>query len=147
MTDAALNPLLIDAPLPYGLPDYRTIAPEHYLPAFERAFAEHRAEIDALTRVRSIPTFENTMVAWERSGDLLGRVARTFYTVSSADATAAIQRIEETLAPLMAAHEDAILLNSALYWRVKVLHDALDQLDHQTPHSGRSHVTRKSHAE
>lgn len=128
MTDAALNPLLIDAPLPYGLPDYRTIAPEHYLPAFEQAFAEHRAEIDALTRVRSMPTFENTMVAWERSGDLLGRVARTFYTVSSADATAAIQRIEETLAPLMAAHEDAILLNSALYWRVKVLHDALDQL-------------------
>jgi peptidyl-dipeptidase Dcp len=46
-----------------------------------------------------MPTFENTMVAWERSGDLLGRVARTFYTVSSADATAAIQRIEETLAP------------------------------------------------
>jgi peptidyl-dipeptidase Dcp len=93
------EPLLIDAPLPYGLPDYRTIAPEHYLPAFEQAFAEHRAEIDALTRVRSMPTFENTMVAWERSGDLLGRVARTFYTVSSADATAAIQRIEETLAP------------------------------------------------
>ncbi|WP_454130200.1 M3 family metallopeptidase [Microbacterium aurum] len=128
MTDAATNPLLLESPLPYGLPDYRQIRPEHYLPAFEAAFAEHRREIENITRVRSMPTFENTMVALERSGDLLGRVARTFYTVSSADATAEIQEIDEALAPLMAAHQDAVQLDGQLYGRVKTLHDRLDDL-------------------
>ena len=128
MTDASANPLLSPSTLPYGLPDYREISPEHYLPAFEQAFADHRREIDAITRLRSMPTFENTMIALERSGDLLGGVARTFYTVSSADATAEIQQIEETLAPLMAAHHDAVQLDGALYGRIKTLHDRLDEL-------------------
>jgi len=127
--DSMPNPLLSPSTLPYQLPDYPAIEPAHYLPAFEEAFAQHRREIDAITRVRSMPTFENTMVAFEESGRLLGDVARTFYTVSSADATEEIQQIEEQLAPLMAAHEDAITLDAQLYWRVKTLHDQLDDLD------------------
>jgi len=129
MTDAvASNPLLSPSLLPYGLPDYREIRPEHYLPAFEAAFAAHRQEIAAITRVRSMPTFENTLVALERAGEILGTVARTFYTVSSADATPAIQAIEQTLAPLMAAHQDAIQLDGQLYWRIKTLHEQRDEL-------------------
>ena len=128
MTDAATNPLLLESTLPYGLPNYRQIRPEHYLPAFDAAFAEHRREIENITRVRSMPTFENTMVALEQSGDLLGRVARTFYTVSSADATAEIQEIDEALAPLMAAHQDAVQLDGQLYGRIKTLHDRLADL-------------------
>ena len=128
MTDAE-NPLLAPSDLPYGLPRYDLIRPEHYLPAFERAFAEHLQEIAAITRVRSMPTFENTMVPLEAAGGLLDRVARTFYTVSSADATPAIQEIEETLAPLMSAHEDAIRLDAQLYWRIRTLHEQLDGLD------------------
>ena len=73
---AAANPLLTASPLPYGLPPYPDIRPEHYLPAFEAAFAEQRSEIGAITRVRSMPTFENTMVPFERSGALLDAVAR-----------------------------------------------------------------------
>src|SRR4051794_24399340 len=69
--------------------------------------------------VRSMPTFENTLVPLEQSGKLLGDVARTFYTVSSADATPDIQQIEETLAPLMSAHQDSIQLDAQLYWRIK----------------------------
>ncbi len=122
------NPLLADAPLAYGLPDYSLIRPEHYLPAFEKAFAEHAGEISAITRVRSMPTFENTMVPLEESGKLLGDVARTFYTVSSADGTDEIQAIEEELAPRMSAHHDSIQLDAALYWRIKTLHDQLDDL-------------------
>lgn len=122
------NPLLNPSPLPYGLPDYSLIRPEHYLPAFEQAFTEHRAEISAITRVRSMPTFENTMVPLETSGRLLADVSRTFYTVSSADATPAIQEIEETLAPLMSAHHDSIQLDAHLYWRVRTLHEQLDRL-------------------
>src|SRR5690606_19683955 len=128
MTDAE-NPLLAPSDLPYGLPRYDLIRPEHYLPAFERAFAEHLQEIAAITRVRSMPTFENTMVPLEAAGGLLDRVARTFYTGSSADATPAIQEIEETLAPLMSAHEDAIRLDAQLYWRIRTLHEQLDGLD------------------
>lgn len=127
MTDTP-NPLLAPSDQPYGLPRYDLIRPEHYLPAFDEGFAAHRAEISNITRVRSLPTFENTMVPLESSGELLGRVARTFYTVSSADATEAIQDIDEQLAPLMSAHQDAISLDSQLYWRIKALHDQLDTL-------------------
>ena len=128
MTEAT-NPLLIPSPLPYGLPDYSAIRPEHYLPAFRQGFDDHLAEIRALTVVRSMPTFENTIEALERSGELLDRVAHAFYTVSSADATPEIQAIDEELAPLMAAHRDAILLDSQLYWRVSQVHERLEERD------------------
>ena len=122
------NPLLTPSALPYHLPDYDRIRPEHYLPAFRLGFQEQGAEIRRITMVRSMPTFENTMEALERSGELLDRVSHAFYTVSSADATAEIQAIDEELAPLMAAHQDAVLLDSALYWRISQLHDRIDAL-------------------
>jgi len=122
------NPLLTPSALPYALPDYDRIRPEHYLPAFRLGFQEQRAEIRRITMVRSMPTFENTMEALERSGELLDRVSHAFYTVSSADATAEIQAIDEELAPLMAAHQDAVLFDSALYWRISQLHDRIDAL-------------------
>lgn len=122
------NPLLSSSSLPYGLPDYREIRPEHYLPAFREAFEVHSQEISNITRVRSMPTFENTLVPLEESGKLLGDVARTFYTVSSADATPEIQAIEEELAPLMSAHQDSIQLDAQLYWRIETIHDQLDAL-------------------
>lgn len=127
MTDAP-NPLLQPSSLPYGLPDYRAIRPEHYLPAFHAAFALHRQEIAAITRVRSMPTFENTIEALERSGELLDRVAHAFYTVSSADATPEIQAVDEQLAPLMAAHQDAVTLDGALFWRVQHVYEHRDEL-------------------
>ena len=129
MTDASANPLLTAPTLDFGLPDYRLISPADYLPAFAAAFSAHRAEIDAITGQPDAPTFENTMIPLERSGELLGTVARTFYTVSSADATDAIQEVEEALAPLMSAHRDAIALDAALYARISALHDQLDALD------------------
>lgn len=128
MTDAS-NPLLQPSALAYGLPDYRAIRPEHYLPAFRAAFEEHLREVSRITMVRSMPTFENTIEALERSGELLDRVSHAFYTVSSADATPAIQAVDEQLAPLMAAHQDAVSLDSALFWRVQQVHDQLDDLD------------------
>ena len=129
MIDDSTNPLLAPRTLPFRLPPYADIRAEHYLPAFEEAFAQHRAEVANITRVRSMPTFENTMVPLEESGELLGDVARAFYTVSSADATDEIQAVEEKLAPLMAAHQDAIQLDGMLYWRIKTLYEQLDQLE------------------
>lgn len=147
MTDAA-NPLLNPAPLPYALPDFAAIRPEHYMPAFRLAFEEHLAEISAITRVRSMPTFENTMVPLEQAGATLDRVAHAFYTVSSADATTEIQQIDEELAPLMAAHEDAIRLDAQLYWRVKTLHDQRDELglDAESHYLVERHFREMTHA-
>jgi peptidyl-dipeptidase Dcp len=124
---AADNPLLAPSALPYGLPDYAAIKPEHYLPAFEEGFARQREEIAALTGSADAPTFENTIVALEASGELLGRVSRAFYTVSSADSTPEIQQIEETLAPLMSAHQDAIGLDPVLFERVGAVYDSLPE--------------------
>lgn len=129
MTDAASNPLLAPSSLPFGLPDYPGIRAEHYLPAFEAAFAQHRAEIDAITAQSESPTFANTLERLEAAGDLLGRVARTFYTVSSAHATPEIQEIDEALAPRMSAHQDAVQLDAALYARIRAVHDGLDDAD------------------
>lgn len=147
MTDVA-NPLLSPSVLPYALPDYVAIRPEHYLPAFRVAFDEHLAEIAAITRVRSMPTFENTMVPLEQAGAMLDRVAHAFYTVSSADATPAVQQIDEKLAPLMAAHEDAIRLDAQLYWRVRRLHEQLDEveLDPESRYLVERHFREMTHA-
>lgn len=144
MTDAVTNPLLAPTPLPYDLPPYGSIRPEHYLPAFREAFAAHRAEVDAITAQSEPPTFENTLVALERSGALLDRVARTFFTVSSADGTADIQAIDEELAPLLAAHGDAIQLDAALFARVSAVHEALDTLELD---SERRYLVERRHRE
>ncbi|MCJ1707511.1 M3 family metallopeptidase [Microbacterium sp. VKM Ac-2923] len=127
MTDAP-NPLLAPPALPYDLPPYGSIRPEHYRPAFRAGIAAHRAEVEAITAQAEPPTFENTLVALESSGELLGRVSRTFYTVTGADGTAEIQAIEEELAPLMAAHRDAVQLDAALFARVAAVHAQLDDL-------------------
>lgn len=123
------NPLLTRSTLPHELPDYLAIRPEHYLPAFDAAFAEQRKRVAEIVSSRDDPTFDNTLRALEESGELLGRVARTFYTVSSADATPEIQEIETTLAPLMSAHQDAIMLDEALFTRVRSVHEAAHRLD------------------
>lgn len=148
MTIDASNPLLQPSTLPYGIPDYRLIRPEHYIPAFRAAFDEHVREISRITMVRSMPTFENTIEALERSGELLDRVAHAFYTVSSADATPEIQAVDEQLAPLMAAHNDAVTLNGALYWRVQQVHDQLGtlELDHEQRYLVERHHREMTHA-
>ncbi|MDN3309448.1 M3 family metallopeptidase [Microbacterium oryzae] len=128
MTAPAFNPLLAPSPLPYGIPDYAAIEPQHYLPAFQAAFAEQRAEIDAISTEPAAPTFENTLEALERSGALLDTVSRAFYTVNSAHASPEIQEIDEQLAPLMSAHADAIALDSALYERIATVHAQRDDL-------------------
>ncbi|MEJ1920916.1 M3 family metallopeptidase [Microbacterium sp. KHB019] len=147
MTEAA-NPLLSPSALPYALPDYAAIRPEHYIPAFQLAFEEHLAEISAITRVRSMPTFENTVVPLEQAGAMLDRVAHAFYTVSSADATTEIQEIDEELAPLMAAHDDAIRLDAQLYWRVKTVHEQLGDLslDPESRYLVERHFREMTHA-
>ena len=123
------NPFFAPSTLPYQLPPFADIADEHYLPAFEKGFEEQLAEVAAITADQDAPTFENTMVPLEQSGQTLLRVARVFYNKSSADSNDFTNDLEEKIAPRMAAHEDAIKLDSRLYGRIKALHDQLDSLD------------------
>ena len=123
------NPFLTPSTLPYQLPPFAEIEDEHYLPAFEKGFEEQLAEVAAITSSPDAPTFENTMVQLERSGQTLLRVARVFFNKSSSDSSDFTNDLEEKLAPRLAAHEDAIRLDSKLYERITALHDQLDSLD------------------
>jgi peptidyl-dipeptidase Dcp len=123
------NPFFAPSTLPFGLPPFADIRDEHYQPAFERGMAEQLAEIQAIVRRRDMPTFDNTLVPLERSGQLLDRVAEVFFNKSSADSNDVTNALEERIAPQLAAHADAILLDPQLFWRVASVHDAIETGD------------------
>ncbi|WP_022880998.1 M3 family metallopeptidase [Gryllotalpicola ginsengisoli] len=128
MSDAP-NPLLAESNLDYRLPPFASIADEHYEPAFEVGFAEQLAEIEAITSNPEPATFENTLIPLERSGQTLRRAAYVFFNKSSADSNDTTNALEEKLAPKLAAHQDAITLNAALYARIEAVYERLDELD------------------
>ncbi|NJC22234.1 peptidyl-dipeptidase Dcp [Arthrobacter pigmenti] len=115
------NPFSTTSTLPYQLPPFAQIREEHFLPAFEAGFSEHLAELDSIAGNTEPPTFENTIVALERAGQALRRVALVFYNNSSSHSTEGIQAIEQEIAPKMAAHEDNIYLNGSLFERVNAV--------------------------
>ncbi len=123
------NPFLSPSTLPYQLPPFAEISDDHFGPAIEQGMAEQRAEIAAITAQTEPATFANTMEPLERSGQLLTRVLRVFFNKSSADSNDASNALEEEFAPKLAAHEDAITLDSALYARIAALHEQRDDLD------------------
>ncbi len=120
------NPFARASDLPYGLPDFRELREEHYLPALRAGMAEQRAEIEAIATDPAEPTVENTLEAMERSGQLLSRAASAFYVQAGADSTPGLQAIEEQVAPLLAEHADAIWLDPRLHARVEALAARLD---------------------
>ena len=122
------NPFLEPSPLPYRLPLFALVRPEHYREAIELGMREQRAEVEAIASDSAPPTFENTLVALERSGVLLRRVLPVFENASSSDANEAIDRLEAELAPRLAAHRDAIRLDQRLFARIGVLYATRDEL-------------------
>jgi peptidyl-dipeptidase Dcp len=126
---AAENPFFSESPLYLQYPQFDLIQNEHYLPAFERGMEEHLVEIEAIANNSEPATFDNTLVAMERSGQLLDRVSRVFYAMASAHTNDTIEEVRSELAPRLAAHGDAILLNDALFARVKAVYDARDTLE------------------
>lgn len=118
------NPFFADYGTPFEAPPFERIKPEHYVPAFERAMAEQKEEIAAITASTEPPTFANTVEALERSGGLLRKVAGVFNTLTSAHTNDELQRIDKELAPRLAKHRDDILLDAALFARVKAVHEA-----------------------
>ncbi|KTR08969.1 M3 family metallopeptidase, partial [Curtobacterium citreum] len=119
------NPFDAPSTLPYALPPFDDVRLEHFRPAFDAGIAEQRAEVEVIATDPAPPTFENTLVALERSGQLLTRVSHVFFTLSSADSTPELHDLEAEVAPLLAAHRDAITLDSRLYARVDAVRSAL----------------------
>lgn len=112
------KPFLQASTLECQLPDFAAIDVSHYLPAFQAGFAQQLAEIASITADRAAATFENTVLAMERSGAILTRVQNVFFNIASSHGTAEVQALEATLAPLLAEHEDTVLLNAPLYERM-----------------------------
>ncbi|MEL6336304.1 MAG: M3 family metallopeptidase [Pseudomonadota bacterium] len=115
MTD---NPLLAEGVGPYTLVPFSTVEPEHVEPAFDSAMAAHRAEIEAIKAEGAAPDFENSIEALERSGQALSQVAGAFYTLAASHTSDALQAVERAIAPKMAAHYSAIVLDPALFARL-----------------------------
>ncbi len=126
MTDE--NPLLTESPLPFRYPRFDAIKTEHFAPAFEQGMADHRREVAAIAGSPERPTFENTVVAMERSGQLLARVNRVFFALTGANTNPEMQKLQRELAPRLAAHADAIALDPALFARVAALYEKRDEL-------------------
>ncbi|WP_106269448.1 MULTISPECIES: M3 family metallopeptidase [Isoptericola] len=121
------NPFAHVSTLPYELPDFAAIRPDHYEPAIRAGMAEHRAEVETIAGDPEPPTVANTLVALERSGQLLQRALLAFHNQLSADATPVLEAVQERVAPLHAAHRDAILLDRRLWERLRALQHAADR--------------------
>lgn len=123
------NPFFETSTLPFEAPDFDKIDNTHFMPAFERGMEEQLKEIGNIATQDSEPTFENTIVAMELSGNLLTRVQRVFFNLTSAHTNDEIQKIQSELAPKLAAHSDNIYLNRDLFERVETLYENTENLD------------------
>src|SRR5438128_3064860 len=121
--EAGANPLLKPWQAPFETPPFAEIEPEHFLPAFEQAFADHAAEIAAITHDPTLPDFANTITALERSGKLLNKVAAVFYDLVSAHSNPAILEIDKEVSLRMARHWNPIMMNAVLFGRIAQLHE------------------------
>ena len=126
---AGENPFFAEWNTPYGVPPFDRIAPEHFLPALERGMSLHDAEIDAITSDNDAPTFENVILAYDRSGRMLAQTELIFGMLCAAENTPEMQALQERVMPLLAAHADKILLNEKLFERVKAVYDQRGALE------------------
>ena len=124
----ASNPFAQASTLPFHYPAFDKVQDADYAPAFTAGMAAHLAEINAIANNPKAASFENTIVAMERAGQLLGRVRTVFSVMSGSNTNETIQGLERELAPKMAAHSDAIMLNGKLYQRISTLYAKRDKL-------------------
>lgn len=127
--DDKMNPLLTDSTLPYGAPQFDKIKTEHYLPAFEQAITEAKAEIDAIVNNPDAPTFENTIAALDEAGGRLNDAAGIFYNLMEADTNDQMQDIAEKVSPMMTEYSMYVSLNEPLFARVKAVHESAEGLE------------------
>ena len=123
------NPFFSEWNTPYEIPDFSRIKTEHYLPAFEEGMRRQKAEIDSIVNNPEAPTFENTVLAYEYSGQLLQDVSCVFFNLSECENNPEMEAIAEEVTPMLSAHEDDIALNAALFARIKAVYDQREGLN------------------
>ncbi|MCD4729756.1 MAG: peptidase M3, partial [Bacteroidales bacterium] len=126
------NPFFAEYGTPFEVPVFDQINPEHYMPAFKEGMKQQLAEIDAIVNITDAPTFENTIVARDLSGELLTNVSSVFFNTSSAVTNEDIQKISKEVAPLLSAHRDNIALNEKLFEKVKIVYEQKENLELNT---------------
>jgi peptidyl-dipeptidase Dcp len=122
------NPFLTEWNTPYGVPPFDQIKTEHYLPAFEEAMRQQKAEIDSIVNNTEVPTFENTIEALEYSGALLDKVSAVFFNLSECENNEAMEEIAEKISGPLSKHSDDINLNADLFARIKTVYEQKDSL-------------------
>ncbi|HJX82101.1 MAG TPA: M3 family metallopeptidase, partial [Candidatus Udaeobacter sp.] len=127
-SNMADNPLLTESSLPYHVPPFDKIKDEHFAPAIAAGMREQLKEVEAVANNSEKPTFDNTIVALERTGRLLDRAERTFSNLNACNTNPTLQKIETDIAPQLSAHRDAIHLNGKLFARIQELYDNRDNL-------------------
>lgn len=123
------NPLLGAWRTPFKSPPFDKIKPAHFMPAFRLGLREHAAEVKAIAERAQKPTFANTVIALEKSGALLSRVADVFFNLASADTNDALQKIEREIVPKLAGHHSKLMLNRKLFLRIDELFQKRETLD------------------
>jgi peptidyl-dipeptidase Dcp len=126
--DLASNPFMQASTLPFQAPDFTKIKDNDFAPAFEEGLKEQLTEIEKVAQNPEAPTFENTLVALEKSGVLLRRVNGVFNMLSGANTDSVLQKLNEEIAPKLAAQQDALYLNDKLYTRIKAIYSGKDDL-------------------
>ena len=125
-TQTETNPFLTEFQTPYGVPPFDQIKLEHYEPAFMKGIDEQNANIQAITSNAEAPTFDNVIVAFDNSSPILDRVGGVFYNLTEAETTDELTALSMKLAPVMSEHNDNILLNEALFAKIKAVYQQKD---------------------
>ena len=124
----AVNPLLESYKTPHQTIPFNELKNEHYFPAFQEAMKQHSTEVEAIVTNPQAPTFDNTIVALEKSGSLLTKVSSPFYNLLSSETNDELQAIAEKISPLLTEHSNSIKLNSTLFARIKAVYSPTDKL-------------------
>lgn len=123
------NPFFKEWKTPFQTPPFSEIKEEHYLPAFEEGIKQQKAEIDLIISQKDMPSFENTVEAMEKSGELLNKVSSVFYNLLSSNTNEEMQKIAKTVAPMLSKHNDDINLNEHLFMKIKEVYNDKENLN------------------
>jgi peptidyl-dipeptidase Dcp len=123
------NPFLTEWDTPFGTPPFHLIQDDHYIPAYNEAIKQNNAEIEVIINNADEPNFENTIVAFDKSGELMGKIGAVYGGLSSANTSDRMQEIALEITPLLSAHRNAIRFNQDLFERIKVVYDKRESLN------------------
>ncbi len=123
------NPFFSEYNTPFQVPPFEKIMPEHYMPAFEKGMVEHKAEVETIINNTEEATFENTIAALDKAGELLGKTAVVFFSQTGVNTNDELKAIQMEIAPKLAAHADEISLNPKYFARIKAVYDNKEKFD------------------